>query len=85
MPVLETVAAVATIIGAFQTAAGLYTGWKARKEAAERARGELRPIAKDSDTQALLVLGRRRVQEAYDQAFSALGTTFARGDGNAFP
>ena len=81
MPVLETIAAVATIVGVFQTAAGLYHHWKARIEAADRARNETRVIARDRDTQNSLALGSQQIQEEYNRAFARLGVRFAIGDG----
>ncbi|KAK5171431.1 uncharacterized protein LTR77_004575 [Saxophila tyrrhenica] len=77
MPVLEAVAAVANIVATFQSAAGLYNGWKARKEVAERAN---RPVPEDFKTQTSLVRGRQQVQEEYDRAYARLGARFAQGD-----
>lgn len=78
---LETVAAVAAIVSAFQGAAALYNSWKARPEAARRATGAA-PV-NDGVTQQSLQLGGRSVQAEYDRALSRVGARFARGDGKA--
>lgn len=83
MPVIETVAAVATIVGAFQAAGSLYTSYKARKEATQRARDGNLP--EDDVMRESLMLGHRTVQEEYDRAWARFGDSFARGDGKAEP
>lgn len=74
MPVLETIAAVAAIVGCFQAASSFYQTRKGRKEAKKRAEN-------DESVEKSLSLGRIRSQDEYNRDFARLGRKFAVGDG----
>jgi hypothetical protein len=92
MPLLPTAAAIAGIIGCFQSAAGLFTAIHSRKEATQRHQEIQAQRAEDKAAERAskaLIVGKSNVQHEYDRSFARVGPRFATGDGTipltAFP
>jgi hypothetical protein len=75
---LEVVAAITSILGAFNGSVTIYRSWR-------DARRERREKEENRRLERSLTVGSTTVQQEYDTHFARLGQRFAIGDGKCFP